>query len=177
MVCILRPITPETTEVTVIGENADAPYGLTNLISSNYGRLDPTTGVLTFSSDPTAFGLEGLPVLSDRLFGSSDDSLFGFSSGTAVIDFQNQTGLGSGTINITSGSGRFSGATGTLLFTEEDTLSPDPTVPARGQAFVRGSFQTVPESKTNTAIVGLGMIAVSFLLRQHSRKSAFVSDR
>jgi len=72
-----------------------------------------------------------------------------------------------GTFNITGGEGIFAGATGTLAFSEVDTLSLDPTIPTRARATVNGSFQVVPQKvsePTNiTALIGLGLIGVSLL--------------
>lgn len=162
-------------QVFVSGTNPDAPYGLTNFTSTNnYSQLDPGTGVLTFGPDPATLGLEG-PFGRDEFFGSSDDSLFGSSSATALLDFQNLTLSGSGTVNITGGTGRFSGAIGTLNFFENDQLNPDPTAPTRGRAILSGFFQVpekVPEPRTNLALVGIGVTGAGFLLRQRRLRSA-----
>ena len=162
-------------EVFVSGTNPDAPYGLTNFTSTNnYSQLDPTTGVLTFGPDPATLGLEG-PFGRDEFFGNSDDSLFGSSSATALLDFQNLTLSGSGTVNITGGTGRFSGAIGTLNFFENDELNPDPTAPTRGRAILSGFFQVpekVPEPRTNLALVGIGVTGAGYLLRQRRLRSA-----
>ncbi|KAB8319539.1 hypothetical protein SD81_011935 [Tolypothrix campylonemoides VB511288] len=162
-------------EVFVSGTNPDAPYGLTNFTSTNnYSQLDPATGVLTFGPDPATLGLEG-PFGRDEFFGSSDDSLFGSSSATALLDFQNRTLSGTGTVNITGGTGRFSGAIGTLNFFENDELNPDPTAPTRGRAILSGFFQVpekVPEPRTNLALVGVGLTWTGFLLRQRRLRSA-----
>lgn len=174
---ILRPIPNRSNlfEVFVSGTNPDAPYGLTNFTSTNnYSQLDPTTGVLTFGPDPATLGLEG-PFGRDEFFGSSDDSLFGSSSATALLDFQNLTLSGSGTVNITGGTGRFSGAIGTLNFLENDELNPDPTAPTRGRAILSGFFQvpqTIPEPRTNLALVGVGVAIASFLVRRRRFGSA-----
>ncbi|WP_414580804.1 hypothetical protein [Scytonema sp. PCC 10023] len=173
----LRPIPNRSNvfEIFVSGTNPDAPYGLTNFTSTNnYGQLDPGTGVLTFGPDPATLGLEG-PFGRDEFFGSSDDSLFGSSSATALLDLQNFTLSGSGTVNITGGTGRFSGAIGTLNFFENDELNPDPTAPTRGRAILSGFFQVpekVPEPRTNLALVGVGVTGAGFLLRQRRLRSA-----
>lgn len=168
-------ITPDVSQITVLGESADAPYGLTNLISKSYTRLDSATGVTTAGSDAAQFGLEGLPILTDIFFGSSNDSLLGTSTATAVADVQNLTATASGTVTITGGSGRFSDAKGTLLVLDNYTLSPDPTAPLRGQASVNGSFQTfqkVPEPRTTTTLVGIGLMGAGLLLRRHRLRSS-----
>ena len=170
------PITGNISQVTNIGVSVDEPYGLTNLENTNYSEFDPDTGVITFNSDPTTFGLEGLPVGSVTFFGQGEDNLFGTISGTATLDFQNLVGTGSGTIAITGGSGRFSGANGILTFFENSTVSSDPTAPLRAQAIVSGSFdvlpvETVPEPKAPTALVSMGLIGIGMLLRKHRKPS------
>ena len=52
----LREIAPNISEVTVVGESADAPYNLTQLMSMNYAQVDPNTGVSTSGPDAAAFG-------------------------------------------------------------------------------------------------------------------------
>lgn len=170
-----KEIAPGISLVNVIGKSDNAPYSLTNLTSMNYAQLDPVTGVSTSGPDAAAFGLEGLPILTDRFFGSGDDSLIGTSTATASSDLQNLTASAFGTITITGGTGRFNGAAGTLTLSDSYTLSPDPTAPIIGQAVVNGSFQAsekVPEPSTNGTLVGIGMIGTGFLLRRGSRKSA-----
>lgn len=169
------PITGNISQVTNIGVSVDEPYGLTNLLNTNYGEFDPDTGVITFNSDPTKFGLEGLPVGSVTFFGRGEDNLFGTISGTATLDFQNLVGTASGTIAITGGSGKFSGATGTLTFLENSTLSPDPTAPLKAQAVVSGSFdvlavEPVPEPTSSTALASMGLIGMGMLLRKHRKR-------
>lgn len=173
----LRPIPNRSnlSEVFVSGTNPDAPYGLTNFTSTNnYSQFDPATGIITFSPDPATFGLNG-PFGRDEFFGSSDDSLFGSSTATALLDLQNLTLSGSGTVNITGGTGRFSGAFGTLNFFENDELNPDPTAPIRGRAIISGFFQVpekVPEPKTNLALVCVGVTGAGFLVHQRRLRSA-----
>ena len=165
----------DISEVFVLGTNPDAPYGLTTFTSDNYSRLDPSTGIATFGPDAAAFGLEGLPIGQDVFFSSEGDRLLGSSNATATFDFQNLTVSGSGTVNITGGAGRFAGATGTLTFTENDALNPDPNVlSTRGEAFLSGSFETpeaVPEPKTEATLAVVGAIGASFLLRRQRQRT------
>ncbi|WP_017314904.1 hypothetical protein [Mastigocladopsis repens] len=171
---ILTTITSEVSEASISGYNPEAAYGLTNFESTNYSQFDSNAGVYTFVADAAQFGLEGLPVGTDVFFGSGEDKLFGTSNATAAINYTNGTLEGYGTITITGGAGRFSGATGTLNFFETESLNQDPTAPLRGQAFLNGSFQTpqqVPEPRINLVIAG-GIIGASFLLRQRRLRSA-----
>ena len=161
---------------SVVGFNPEAPYGLTNLTSvNNYSRFDPTTNVFTFTSDPARFGLEGFPTAVDTFFGSGDDRLIGSSEATATIDSATNTLNGTGIITITGGTGRFTGATGILNFSESESLDQDPTAdPLRGQAFLSGSFQVpqrVPEPSTNMTLAGIGVIGTGFLLRRRRLQS------
>ncbi|GAB1541632.1 hypothetical protein NUACC21_43040 [Scytonema sp. NUACC21] len=72
----------------------------------------------------------------------------------------------------------FKAATGTLAFSEVDTISLDPRVPTRAKATLTGSFQvfpvqTVPEPKTTTTFIGMGVIWGAFLLYQYRRRPRF----
>jgi hypothetical protein len=171
----LREIAPNISVGTVVGNSLDAPYNLTQLSSMSYSRLDPNTGVSTAGADAGAFGLEGLPLLIDRLFdNNSDDSLIGSSTATVTSDLENLTASASGILTITDGTGRFSGATGTLSLNDNYTISPDPTVPLTGQALVRGSFQipaSVPEPGSSIVLLGIGTINAALILRRHNRKT------
>ncbi|MEH1860271.1 MAG: hypothetical protein V7L21_20235 [Nostoc sp.] len=167
----LTPI-PSTnvSKAFVSGFNSDGPYGLTNFLSiNNYSRIDPNTGKLVFFQDPAKFGLQGLPSGRDEFFGSGDDKLFGSSSATASFDFINRKLVGSGTITITGGAGRFSDATGIFNFSEIESLDQDPTAPLKGQAFLSGSFQTpqkTPEPRTNATLFGICVIGIGLMLRR-----------
>ena len=66
----------------------------------------------------------------------------------------------------------FSGATGTLSFSEVDALSLDPAVPTRASSSVNGSLQVVPEPKSDVTLVGMGIIGAGVVLRQRRRKVA-----
>ena len=169
----LKPLRANVLEITNIGESADAPYGLTRLVNISYGDLDSDTGVITIDPDPARFGLENLTFGNITIFGQGEDRLFGTTSGTAALDFQNLVGTVSNTISITGGSGRFSGAIGTLTLFENLTLNPDPTAPVRGRPLIKGSFQTfqtVPEPRNITALVSIGVIGVGFLLLRCSQR-------
>ncbi|MBE9215461.1 hypothetical protein IQ247_22815 [Plectonema cf. radiosum LEGE 06105] len=172
-----REIAPNITEVTVLGESENAPYGLNNLESMSYVRLDPDTGVSTFVPDATEFGINDLPSLKDEIFGNSNDKLIGTSVGTAITDLENLTVSINGIINITDGAGRFQGATGILNLSENLQISPDPTVPLIGEALVTGSFtvpQRVPEAGNTATILSMGIIGTSLLL--HKRQKPSVSN-
>ena len=171
----LREIAPNISVGTVVGNSLNAPYGLTQLSSMSYSRLDPNTGISTTSPDAVTFGLEGLPPLIDRFFSKdSDDSLIGSSTATATSDLKNLTASAFGILTITGGTGRFNGAIGTLTLTDNYTISPDPTVPLIGQALVSGSFQiptSVPESGNSLSLVGISAIGAAFLLHRHHRQA------
>lgn len=167
---ILQPTPSGLTKASITGSNPNAPYGLTNFSSTNYSQFNPATGTFTFVPDAAQFGVQGLPVGMDMYFGASGDKLFGLSNATAVIDNANGLLNGSGTVTITGGEGRFVGATGLFNFTESEPLNEDPTAPLRGRAFLKGSFQipkTVPEPRNDMALVGVGLIGITFLMRQY----------
>ncbi len=170
-VVTLTPIMgTDVSQALVVGVNPNAPYGLTNFRSfNNYSRLDPTTGNLVFVQDASQFGLSGFPIGGEEFSGNGVDKLFGNSTATASFDFVNNVLSGTGTINITGGTGKFSGALGTINFTEIEPLNLDPTAPLVGQAFLKGSFQTpqqVPEPATNTALIGIGTIGTGLLVKR-----------
>ncbi len=192
LVTKFEPITPDVSKVTVTGKSADAPYGLTEFTSMNYTPT-PNTGMATsgpdtaafrpdglpsstnifFNSggpDAAAFGENNLPILTDVFFGSGNDRLYGISSTTTVADFTNLTVTGSATETITGGSGRFSGAIGTLSLIYTYRI-PDPTVQILiGQTVVNGTIKTpqsVPEPENTTTLVGMGVLLVGFLLHRH----------
>jgi hypothetical protein len=168
-----REIAPNITEITVLGESENAPYGLNNLESMSYIRLDPDTGVSTFVPNAAEFGLENLPSLEDVISGDGNDKLIGTSTGTAITDLENLTVSIDGTINITDGAGKFQGATGSFNLSEDLQISADPTAPLVGEALVSGSFtvpQQVPEAANTKTILGIGIIGAGLLLRQRRKK-------
>ena len=48
----------DVVRASVTGTNSNAPYGLTNLISENYCRIDLETGLGSFSANPEDLGLD-----------------------------------------------------------------------------------------------------------------------
>ena len=162
-----EPVTSDVSLIVISAENTDAPYGLTNFISSSYSQFNPTTSVLAFSADPTDFGLQDFPIGSDVYFGSGINKLFGTTSGTSTLDFVNGTGTVSGTVNITDGEGIFTDATGTLTFTGNDRLNPDPTATLVSLTKVNGSIEAVPEPGAGTGtLVAIGVIGACFILHR-----------
>lgn len=176
----LRPIIDNISKVTITAESTDAPYGLTKFVNTNYGKIDPSTGTITFSPDAAEFGLENLPSGGVTFFGNGSDRLEGNITGTAELDFQNLVGTANGAFNITGGSGRFTGATGTFAFFENDTLNPeDPTAPFKSQAFLRGSFLTprqVSESSNSKSLLGFSVVSVSLLIRRRAIERSIVKN-
>ncbi len=165
IVLTVEPVTSDVSLTVISGENTNAAYGLTNFISSSYSQFNPTTNVLAFSAEPTDFGLQSFPIGSDVYFGSGINKLFGTISGTSTFDFVNGTAMLSGTVNITDGEGIFTDATGTLTFTENDRLNPDPTAPLVSLATVNGSIEAVPEPGAGTGtMVAIGVIGAGFIL-------------
>lgn len=170
-VVTLTPILgTDVSRALVVGVNPDAPYGLTNFRSfNNYSRIDPITGNFVFVQDASIFGLSGFPIGGEVFSGNGIDKLFGNSTATAAFDFPNNVLFGTGTINITGGEGKFSGANGIINFTEIEPLNADPTAPLVGQAFLNGSFvvpQQVPEPATNTGLVGMGLIGAALVVKR-----------
>ena len=166
-----RSVTPGITASTLSGTSTDAPYGLTTINGLTYSVVDPITGFFRFNTDPTVFGLQNIPS-SEVVFGSGTNKLFGTDSATGVIDFASLTATATGIFTITGGEGIFTGATGTLNFSEVDTLSLDPTIPTRARATVNGRIyvppvQKVPEPTVTTTLLAIGLIASSFELRKH----------
>lgn len=157
--------------INSVGENIDAPYGLSKLTNISYGEFNPSTGTITIDPDPAKFGLKNLEFGSFTLFGQGKDRLFGTTSGIAILDFTNAVGTVTNTISITGGSGRFRGATGTLLLSENLTLNnPDITAPVTGMPKISGTFQTVPEANQTMGLVCISMIAFFSLNRRRAFK-------
>ena len=168
------PLGENIFEAADIGVSTDAPYGLTNLVNTNYARLNPETGVFTYGPDAEAIiDLEELPIGPVTLSGDGSDRLFGTISGSSAIDFENLVGTGSATLTITGGAGRFMGAMGTLDISETAVVSPNPQDPIDAEFLVTGSFtvpQSVPEATNTKTILGMGIIGTSLLLRQRRKK-------
>ena len=144
----VEPINQDYSRAIERAVSTDAPYGLTEYNGLVYTLTDFSTGLFTFNTDPAAIGLEGdFPEGFIEFSGSGANKISGTATATALIDFQNLTGSGSGT-----------------LF---DTISPDPTDPIRGQALVTGTIEVVPEPATGIGtIVGVGLIGTGFVLRR-----------
>lgn len=170
---LIQTSVPNLLQTDGRGESTDAPYGLTNFKLGNYAQVDLNTGVVTYGPDPAAFGLEAPPLNTTvTLFGDGLNKLFGTNNGTISPDR-----MGSGTITLTGSEGMFTGATGTLNLFEKNTPIPNPDgsiTLLKAQISISGSFQTVPEPRTNATVVGITAIGVGFLLhsRRNSRKRA-----
>ena len=165
-----RAITPDISVVTISGESADAPYGLTTINGLFYSQVDPATGLFRFNTDPITFGLQD-GSYGSVVFGSGENKLFGTNNARGVIDFETLRATASGTFTITGGEGIFAGATGALPFSEVDQVSLDPNVPTRGQSSVNGSFQVVPsqvvpEPRNGITLLVTSMIGAGILLRR-----------
>ncbi|BDI15213.1 hypothetical protein ANSO36C_10150 [Nostoc cf. commune SO-36] len=176
----LTPITENILRITSVGENVDAAYGLTKLTNIGYGEFNSNTGVIVIDSDPAEFGLDNLPSGNFAISDEGEDRLFGIVSGSAVLDFPNSVGSVNNTISITGGTGRFSGATGTLRLLESLTLgNPDITAPVTGLPLISGSiqtFQTVPEANQITGLLSMGVIGF-FILNRRRRLSKNCYDK
>lgn len=161
----LVPITANILRIISQAQNDKAPYGLNRLVNVSYGNFNSDIGVITISPNPAEFGLPDLPRGNFTIFGQGQDQLFGTTRGTATLDFQNLIGNVTNTLTITGGTGKFNGATGTLLLLENLTLnSTDPTAPVTGMPLIKGSIltpQTVPEPSLSVALVAIGTIGVA----------------
>lgn len=168
---VFEPIQGEVFKSTVTGESTDAPYSLNNYTRTNYVKRNDDTGVQLIASDATEFGIEGLPVLSDTLFGSSEDKLFATTTATVTQNFEDLTTSISGTTTIVGGEGNFETATGTLTLSQNTIFNPNATTEptTTGTAVLTGSFtvpQTVPEAANTKTILGMGIIGASLLLHK-----------
>lgn len=170
-----KDLTPNLQQIFVPASSTNAPYGLLQSNSLSYSQTNFATGFYSFNTEPTAFGLKGFPSGYITFEGSgSTDKLFGAASGTGLIDFATLTVKSSGTVNITGGEGIFRGASGTLAFSQIQPLSLQVGVALKGQFTVNGSFQTVPEPKTVTALMGIGVMGVYLLMRRHGQRATSV---
>lgn len=164
---------------TITGTSEDAAFGLTNFESNTYGKLvkaTETTQEFQFNANPTAFGLQNLPILGDTYFGG-DSKLFGTAADMAKIDLAALTVAGGGTITLTGGTGIFNNASGQITFTQQDKLDPTvpPGTPVKGEAILKFAVnaQKVPEPTTTSALTIIGAIGAGSLLRR-SRKATSV---
>jgi hypothetical protein len=162
---------------TITGESTDAAFELNNFVSNTYGKLvkaTETTQEFEFNADPTAFGLQNLPVLGDEYFGG-DSKLFGIAADRATINFATQTVSGGGTITLTGGTGIFNNASGQITFTQQDKLDPTvpPGSPVKGEAILKFTVdaQKVPEPTTTAAVASMGVIGAGSLLRRNKRRA------
>ena len=173
-------ISENITTNTISGESNDAPFGLTRASGLFYIQNDLTSGSYHFSSNPATFGKIGLPLGGVTLSGFGNNKLFyGVEDGTGFIDFTTLTTTASNTTNITGGEGLFQGATGTLTGSEVyqvGNLLVDPTSPSIGSVRVSGTISVlttqIPEPNNTTALIGMGVIGVGFLLRRRNLKAA-----
>ncbi|MBD2532537.1 PEP-CTERM sorting domain-containing protein [Nostoc flagelliforme FACHB-838] len=169
----VEPINEKFSRAIERAVSTDALYGLTEYNGLVYALTDFSTGLFTFNTDPTAIGLEGFPEGFIEFSGSGANKVSGTATATALIDFVNLRGSGSGSLIITGGEGIFRGATGILDFFENDTISPNPNDPIRGQALVTGTIKVVPEPETGVGtLVGIGLIGAGFMLRRRCFRSA-----
>jgi hypothetical protein len=167
-------ITEDITARTISGSSNDASFGLTKASGLLYVKTDLSTGLYRFSTNPVTFGLQNLPLGGVTLFGEGNNKLFyAVENGTAVLNAETLTTTGSNTNSITGGEGLFQGATGTLTGSEVyqvANLLVDPNSASKGKVTINGSIsvlttQKVPEPNTTTALTGIGIIGVTFLLR------------
>ncbi|MBD2770908.1 hypothetical protein [Iningainema tapete] len=165
------PVTSNVSATTISGQSTDAPYGLTNVSGLTYTQTDLTTGSFRFNTNPATFGLQSLPQGEVTLFGSGSNRLLGTNNATGVINFTNLTGTAANIFTITGGEGLFQGATGILTLREVYQISLDPTIPTTGISQVSGTISVfptqIPESRTTTALIGVGSIMTTFLLRKN----------
>lgn len=165
--------------VELTGESiGNAPFGLTNFISRNYGRFETRGSQIfgTFDANPAVFGIEG-EIRGDVYFSNDPNNpnqLFGRASDTALIDLEQNTIRGGGTIAIFDGAGVFENATGIITFTQEDTLTPGSTdgpLSSRGQATLNFSIRVprqVPEPTATTTLLAIGVTGAGLVLRRRS---------
>ena len=168
------PLGPDLSQSIEFATSSDAPYGLTQYQGLVYAQTDPATGGINFDTNPGTFGLQDLPSGYIVFQGEgTDNKLFGTATASVVFDRENLIGNGSGTLTITGGEGLFTGATGTLAFSEVDQLNPDPSVLSlNGKAVITGSIETVPESGGEIGtLVGIGTLGSAVLLRRSRQRS------
>lgn len=167
-------------KVNLTGESiGNAAFGLTNFTSRNYGRFDTRGNQIfgTFDANPAVFGIQG--EIGGDLYFSNDpnnpNQLIGRASDTALIDLEQNTIKGGGTITIFDGTGVFKDATGLITFTQQDTLTPGSTegpLTSRGVATLNFSIRTprpVPEPTATTTLVAIGVTGAVLLRRQRDK--------
>lgn len=171
-------ITEDVSATTLSGESTDAPFGLSRVSGLTYSQVDLVTGTFQFNTNPANFGLDDLPSGSVTLFGDGDNKLFGTNNAFGAIDFTNLTGTAENTFTITGGEGLFENAAGTLILQEVYQISLDPNVPTIANSIANGTIevplnQKVPEPNNTLALIGIGIVGATFLLRQRSKKLPF----
>lgn len=166
---VFRPITSNIFETTDTAENVNAPYGLTNIINKSYLQAKPNNSGTTFGPNASMFGLQGFPILTFTFFGQASDTVFATISGSNTIDTENLVGVGNSIITITGGEGRFKNAIGKLDLKENIRFSADPTAPINSTWFISGSFQTVPEPKTNAALISMSVILLARIFQKDKK--------
>jgi hypothetical protein len=175
---LLRSVAEDITARSISGLSIDAPYGLTKASGFAYVKTDPITGSYRYSSNPETFGLQNLPLGGVTLFGEGNNKLFyQVENGTGVFNPETLTTTGFNTNIITGGEGLFQGATGTLTGSEVyqvANLLVDPTSTSKGKVTINGNISVlttrIPEPNTTTALTGIGIIGVTFLLRSIRRQ-------
>ncbi len=138
-----------------------------------YVKTDSSTGSYRYSTNPETFGLQNLPLAGVTLFGEGNNKLFyQVENGIGVFNPETLTTTSSNTNIITGGEGLFQGATGTLTGSEVyqvANLLVDPTSTSKGKVTINGNISVfttqIPEPNTTTALAGIGVIGVAFLLR------------
>ena len=172
-------ITEDITARTISGSSSDASFGLSKARGLLYVKTDLSTGSYRYSTNPVTFGLQNLPLGGVTLFGEGNNKLFyAVENGTGMLNTETLTTTGSNTNNITGGEGLFQGATGTLAGSEVyqvANLLVDPTSASTGKVTINGNIsvlttQKVPEPNTTTALAGIGIVGVTFLLRSIRRQ-------
>ena len=131
-----EPYIDDVQIVSTTGTSENAPFGLTELDTSNYSTIDEN-GQFLFGGNPEDFGVEG-EILIDEFSSEGENELFGISSGMGEVDFEEGVVSGIGEIEITGGRGIFEDASGTLTFEETEVLAE-----TMGTAVVTGTV-TIP---------------------------------
>jgi len=167
-----KEITPNLEQIFISGESTDAPYGLTDFNGLVYSQTNFTTGFFNANTDPTTFGLQGMPLGSIVFSGSGNDKLFGTENATGLIDFGNRTTTASSTVTITGGTGRFGGAIGMLNFSQVEPFSDEIRVSLKGEAVGNGTIEAVPEPRSSTIPLSMGVIIGAGVLLRRRRKIA-----
>ncbi|MEO1350292.1 MAG: hypothetical protein AAFW84_16060 [Cyanobacteria bacterium J06635_15] len=166
-----EPITQDVSSTALSGESTDAPFGLSRVSGLTYSQLDLASGTFRFNTNPANFGLDNLPSGSVMLFGDGDNKLFGTNNAIGTIDFTNLTGTAENTFTITGGEGLFENAAGTVILQEAYQISLDPNVPTIASSKASGTIEVpltrqVPEPNDTFALIGIGIVGATFLLRR-----------